>query len=149
MKVSATYMFSTSRFVGRFRCVYGTGTVARLRGVWGTEAAHDGLVKVLIDGEESALSTLARNAKLFEVGSVSVDGREETRYGGGFGAQDGLAARGAGGAGGGGFKVGGGGWGGWAGGVVEWERGGGGPRVLPDQGQRDPHGPHRNRRGPV
>ncbi len=55
-------------------------TVAGLRGVWGTEAAHDGLVKVLIDGEESALSTLARKAKLFEVGSVSVDGREETRY---------------------------------------------------------------------
>ena len=70
-------------------------TVAGLRGVWGTEAAHEGLVKVLIDGEESALSTLARNAKLFEVGSVSVDGREETRYAVSFVAPTRLAANGS------------------------------------------------------
>jgi hypothetical protein len=70
-------------------------TVAGLRGVWGTEAAHEALVKVLIDGEESALSTLARNAKKFEVGSVSVDGREEARYAVSFVVPTRLAVKGS------------------------------------------------------
>ena len=72
--------------------------VAGLRGVWGTEGAHEGLVKVLINGEESVLSTLARNAKIFELGScgsLSVDGREETRYAVSFVVPTRLAAKGS------------------------------------------------------
>jgi hypothetical protein len=58
--------------------------VEGLRGRWGTAAAHDGLVKLLIEGTKSKIASLAETAGITELGTVRLLKDKTVTLGGSF-----------------------------------------------------------------